>query len=189
MLSIKNKHDFQELREFVHIARSIIHYDFYKASKQFGHHGGTNNVYKHCVSVGYRAYRIGKVFKLNNNRLQSVVYAALLHDMFGHSFWGNKSNIINSLKNNKGFDKIRKIHAFYHGEEAVINTSKYISLNEYQKDAIIKHMFPLYPIPPKHIEGWILTLADKLVATEEIKDTVIYKLKLLYSHQDVKGKT
>ena len=69
------------------------------------------------------------------------------------------------------------MHAFNHGYEAIINSEKYINLNDHQKDAILKHMFPLYPIPPKHIEGWLITIADKIIATQECLYTPIYLIK------------
>lgn len=173
-----NKNNQQDIRQFIRIARDIIHHDFYRRAKEFTHHGGTNTVYKHCVSVGYRSYVICRLLRMGEARTESTVKAALLHDMFGHSFWGNGSNIVNTFKNNKGFKRISRIHAFYHGEEAVNFTLNYVSLSDEQKDAMIRHMFPLYPLPPKHLEGWILTAADKIVAIDEIKDTVIYKLNI-----------
>ena len=41
--------------------------------------------------------------------------------------------------------------------------------NERVVNAIHSHMFPLKPsIPPKHREGWILTLADKISSSKDI---------------------
>lgn len=172
----KLKKNRQALKEFIQLERPIAHNDFYREAKRFGHHGGTNTVYKHCISVGFCAYKICRLIRLDEYTTKSVVEASLLHDMFGHPFYGNGNNITQCFLNHRGFDKIRRMHAFYHGTEAVDNVSKYINLNDNQKDAIIKHMFPLYPIPPRHLEGWILTLADKLVATQEVFETIIYKI-------------
>ena len=33
------------------------------------------------------------------------------------------------------------------------------------KDIIVKHMFPLNPTPPKYVESWIVTIADKMVSS------------------------
>ena len=56
-----------------------------------------------------------------------------------------------------------KIHPYI----AYENSSKYYNLSEIEKDAIISHMFPWNLKMPKYKEGWIVTIADKLVATKE----------------------
>ncbi len=37
-------------------------------------------------------------------------------------------------------------------------------MDEHILDSIEHHMFPLV-LPPHHLEGWIITLADKLVSS------------------------
>ena len=37
------------------------------------------------------------------------------------------------------------------------------------ENAIKRHMFPLTVIPPRYIEGWIITMADKYVSLEVFK--------------------
>lgn len=34
-------------------------------------------------------------------------------------------------------------------------------------NSIRTHMFPLTPVPPRHVEGWLVTAADKISATTE----------------------
>lgn len=40
-------------------------------------------------------------------------------------------------------------------------------LNQIERDSIEHHMFPLTPYPPKYIEGYLVTAADKISATKE----------------------
>lgn len=39
--------------------------------------------------------------------------------------------------------------------------------NQIERDSIEHHMFPLTPYPPKYIEGYLVTAADKISATKE----------------------
>ena len=41
------------------------------------------------------------------------------------------------------------------------------------------HMFPLAPMP-RNSEGWVLTLADKLVASKEVGETVGWHMRRMY---------
>ncbi len=41
------------------------------------------------------------------------------------------------------------------------------TLTDIEKDIIKKHMFPLTPIPPVHIESWIVCIADKICSAGE----------------------
>lgn len=162
-----------DLKEFLYIIKQVKREKYFNASRRFRHHGGDSTVYRHSIRCAYCAYQIAKFFKLRKNKLESTVIAALLHDSYGYDRVANHVGIRSSLRDNKGIEKLTKIHAFYHGTEAVNFVSEYYRLNKAQRDAIIKHMFPLYPIPPCYVEGWIVTLADKIVASRECTITAI----------------
>lgn len=170
---------FKRIYNFSKIIRDIKNKPYFKITKEFKHHGKNNTIYKHSIKTAYCVYIFCLFFHLNPTLTKSAVIAALLHDFFGYDWTDPKEKKTQKWKLEKGFNKIKRMHAFNHGYEAVENASKYFNLNENQKDAILKHMFPLYPIPPKHIEGWLITLADKLVATEECLYIPIYKLKTI----------
>ena len=63
------------------------------------------------------------------------------------------------------------MHAFAHGERAARRADRFFPLDERQRSAIVSHMFPLAPVP-RNSEAWILTLADKVVASREVSATV-----------------
>ena len=54
-----------------------------------------------------------------------------------------------------------------HGETAMRNAIRDFKLNQIERDSIEHHMFPLTPYPPKYIEGYLVTAADKISATKE----------------------
>lgn len=175
-MSIKKQ---ERLINFENIIKDIKNKPFFQDTINYKHHGGNNNIYIHCLKTAYCVYIICLLLHLNPIITKSAVIAALLHDIFGYDWSDHNCKQCKKWKYEKGINKIKKMHAFNHGIEAVENTSKYINLNENQKDAIRKHMFPLYPVPPKHIEGWLLTIADKVVATQECLYTPIYNIKHL----------
>lgn len=155
--------------------KELEHKDFVQELNQFPHHGPHNNILQHSLRVAFVVYLLCLLFRINPWVRKSAVVAALLHDCFGFN-WHNKSDPrMNSLKNEKGIKKITRLHVFNHGNLAVKNVERYIELNPRQEDAIRKHMFPAYPIPPRYVEGWLLTVADKVVATKECLEAIVIK--------------
>ena len=43
-------------------------------------------------------------------------------------------------------------------------------MNKKVENIILRHMFPLNKIPPKYLEGWLVTFADKAVSFEVFKE-------------------
>ncbi len=48
-----------------------------------------------------------------------------------------------------------------------MNALKDFDLNDIERNSIENHMFPMTPVPPAYIEGYLVTLSDKLSATAE----------------------
>ena len=90
----------------------------------------------------------------NRVDLHSLIRAALLHDYFLYDWhdWDNGTH---------------RLHGFTHGETAMRNAIRDFKLNQIERDSIEHHMFPLTPYPPKYIEGYLVTAADKISATKE----------------------
>lgn len=167
-MNYKTKNNY---KEFENLTKNILNLPAFQDTEFFQHHGADNNIYEHSIKTAFFVFTMCKTFKISKEKTESATIAALLHDFFGYD-WTKEKNQTNL----KGFQKIKEMHAFNHGLKAVENSSNYITLNSYQKDAIIKHMFPLYPIPPKYLEGWLLTLADKVIACKEIAHTIYFYL-------------
>lgn len=68
------------------------------------------------------------------------------------------------------------MHAFAHGARAARRADRFFPLDERQRSAIVSHMFPLAPVP-KNAEAWILTLADKVVASREVSAAVGFYMR------------
>lgn len=107
--------------------------------------------FDHCYSVAKVTYKICKFFHLNYTE---ATRAAMLHDMFLYD-WRIKSSSRKSL------------HGFYHPRVALENAEKEFNLTDKEKDIILKHMWPLTIIPPKSIEGFVVTISDKYVTLME----------------------
>lgn len=129
------------------IANEIINNKQYKKLKKEDHHG--LNRYEHSIRVAKQTYKIAR--KLNVDYV-SATRAALLHDFFVDEDYGN----IKGLKKGK-----------VHPSLALNNSREYFNLNKKEEDAILTHMFPLTLLPPRSVEGAVLTLADKGIAIYE----------------------
>jgi uncharacterized protein len=118
---------------------------------QFIQHG-TTTVKTHCICVARKAYEISirRNMKVDT---ESLIRGALLHDYFLYD-WHERS-------------WPNAIHGYTHPGKALKQAEKDFELTEIERDMIRHHMFPLTIFPPKTKEGWLLCLADKIVATQE----------------------
>lgn len=141
-------------------AKDILRNVEFQRRKTFLHH--QDSVYEHSIRVSLLAYKISKYLsKYFPISTQDVVVSALLHDFY-----------LQPWRESKG-----KWHGFTHGNIACNNANNFFSnkMNEITTNSIKCHMFPL-SLPPKYYEGWIVTLADKLVSLEVFKKPIeLYK--------------
>ena len=84
----------------------------------------------------------------------SLITGALLHDYFLYD-WHDKE------------DGHKRPHGFYHPSAALANAERDFEINSRTKNIIKRHMFPLTPIPPVCLEGWVVCIADKICSTKE----------------------
>ena len=138
-----------QVDEFKNIIDELIKNDTVQEMKNYKQHFDTS-CYEHCYLVAYYCYSICKKFKLD---YKTATRAAMLHDLFLYD-WRDK----NSHK---------RFHAFHHGKTACENACKLFKLNKKEQDMIIKHMWPVTPLFPTSIEGFILTFVDKFCAIKE----------------------
>ncbi|MEG0495637.1 MAG: phosphohydrolase, partial [Eubacterium sp.] len=136
-------------KEFELIVGDILEHPKFEALKDIEHHG--NGLYAHSFAVGYNSYRLAKKIGLD---YVSVARGALLHDFFFETWQGKE-------KTGKGLKRIKEMHGFKHPKDALVNARAYFDINEKEADMIVKHMFPLTIVPPKHFESWVVTAVDK----------------------------
>lgn len=138
--------------EFLSIIDPIIHHPEFQKRKTFPHHGSIS-VYEHSLEVARASYGIAKFLGVD---AEAAAIAGLLHDFYEHPW--------QQVVKTSFFEK----HAFTHGKEASVNVKKFFPqyANDKVLDSIKVHMFPLTLNPPKYLEGWIITIVDKIVSLE-----------------------
>jgi len=152
--SILNNRKPAEL-EYTHIVSDILNHTVFKELQNFFHHN--SSIYEHAKVVSYVSYKICKFLKLD---YRSAARGGLLHDFFLYD-WRNHSEP----------DLAReKYHGVEHPKIALNNSLKHFSLNEVEKDIIVKHMWPLTVVPPKYQESFVVSFADKYISSREFID-------------------
>ncbi|MDO5695231.1 MAG: HD domain-containing protein [Eubacteriales bacterium] len=139
--------------EYVRTVRALLSHDHVLMMKDFVQHGRTSTL-EHCVNVSYICWRIAKRLRLD---ARALARAALLHDMYLYDW----HEIIP-----EHIDKLGK-HAFYHPKVACHNAMAVFHLNRKERDIIMKHMWPVTPIPPRYRETWVIVFVDKYCAFME----------------------
>lgn len=119
-------------------------------TKNYIQHGSIS-VYTHCVNVARMSVKTAKWLPIQVN-MDALVIGALLHDYFLYDWHDGEG---------------RHLHGFTHPECAYKNAEKDYTLSPRVKNIIVRHMFPLTPIPPTCTEAWIVCIADKICAIEE----------------------
>ena len=113
---------------------------------------GTVSVYEHCLSVTRCSCHIARLLRIPIDR-RSLIRGALLNDYFLYD-WHEK-------------DGDHRLHGFHHPARSLKNAREDFDLTNVESNIILRHMFPLVPVPPTCREGWIVCLADKVCATKE----------------------
>ena len=90
----------------------------------------------------------------------SLLRGALLHDYFLYD-WHDP-------------DPSHRLHGFRHPFFALARAEEDFELTSRERNIIVRHMFPLVPVPPTCREAWIVCLADKWCA---LRETVAGRLR------------
>mgnify|MGYP001623858219 FL=1 len=155
--------------EIQQLVGHILEHPRFQQLRSFQHHGADNSVYDHSVAVAEAAYAIARRMRLSGDETASVVRAALLHDFFGYDWRGDVFR--RYLHRYSGIQRIMRMHAFVHGHIAAERAKCVFGLSDEECEAIARHMFPLAAMPRTRI-AWIVTLADKVVASREMAAAV-----------------
>lgn len=164
---LQNYIDDVDFKSWYKIVKPIINSKEFQKRKFMKHHD--DSVFEHSVSVSFCSYKLALKRKKSLEFCISCAVAGLLHDFYPRA-WQYSSSLkylddsysarFNDKENN------RDLHGFTHPRDALENSKKFYKefLNKEVEDAILRHMFPLTIIPPKHLVGWYITLADKIVS-------------------------
>ena len=165
------------MQNFSQITEDILRHPQFQALRRSIHHGPKNSLYDHSVDTARCAYQLARRFHLKEERVAAVTRAALLHDFFCYD-WRSPAHR-RYLHRYSGLQRLRRMHAFTHGALAARRANRLFPLDARQRAAIRSHMFPLAPLP-RSSEAWILTLADKMVASREMSAAVGHHMRRWY---------
>lgn len=158
-------------KDFLTITKDILENPNFIKMKEIPHHGKNNNTYQHSLTTALFTYETANKLHFKRQEVISVTRAALLHDFFCYDW--RKKEYKKQFIDNKGVKKIKYLHCFIHPQIASENAEKYFDISAKQINAIQAHMFPLSTKFPKYKESWIVTFADKVIATKEIFNTCV----------------
>lgn len=141
----------KEKQYFARCAEELLESGEVQRMSKFIQHANVTTL-EHSISVAYYSYWLCRRLHLNAD-CHSIIRGALLHDFFLYDW-----HVGNGEKG---------LHGFTHPKTALANAEEYFSLNDLERDIIVKHMWPLTVIPPKYKESLIVSLSDKFCSVIE----------------------
>ena len=156
--------------EWYGIVKPILLNDEFQKRKLFRHHDGS--VWQHCVEISYRSFLLAKYYHLDQ---RTCAIAGLLHDFYPKAYKYNEElNKVDPeyLSRVNVKTPLKDMHGFVHAQEAANNAVKFFPelIDDKIYSCIKTHMFPLNIMPPKYPEGWVITLMDKKLSANVIKE-------------------
>lgn len=137
-----------ELKREVWLAE-VLENGWFLSMDRFLHHGRVTCL-EHTLSVAALTYSLAKRVQLD---YISATRGALLHDFYLYDWHTDSPGL----------------HGFKHPSISLHNASQCFDLNAIEKNAILRHMWPLTPIPPKYPESILVSLADKAVTLNDYR--------------------
>lgn len=139
---IHKKEGSETLRKLFHsLAAPTLQHPDVARLKEINHHFGKTRL-DHVLEVAWLAFKMSKFFDLDH---RVVIRGSLLHDLFYYDW----------------FREGPRWHGLRHPRIALENARKVTSLSARERDSILRHMWPLTPIPPRYLESFCVCLADK----------------------------
>jgi uncharacterized protein len=139
-------------KEYIRCIADIFKNPVFQSMEKFTQHGSTS-CRSHCIQVSYLSYNLAKMFGLD---YVACARAGLLHDLFLYDWHQHKA-----LTGDR-------FHGLTHPKTALLNAKDHFELNPKEADIILRHMWPLTVIPPKSVEGFIVSYADKYCSVAEV---------------------
>ncbi len=143
--------EFREPEEFQKFVEEICAKSRLYEAKRYIQHG-TTSLYEHSISVAYYSLQLALKLKLPVDH-RALIQGALLHDYFLYDWHVDDSS--------------RPLHGFNHPKVALQNAEAEFELSEVEKNIILRHMFPLTPVPPVYLESILVCLVDKFCSISE----------------------
>lgn len=158
--------EYSKDKEYIDIVYDILTNENFKSMDKYMQHGNTSTKL-HSINVSYLSYKICKRFKLN---YKAAARSGLLHDYYLYDWHTH-------------YEKTGlRFHGFTHPKTALKNALNEFTLSNLEQNIILRHMWPLTIIPPKNLEGLVVTFVDKYCS---ILETCNLLIKNLYKTQDL----
>lgn len=138
--------------EYLDCVRDILDHPVFQSMDQFIQHGNTT-CKAHCIQVSYMSYCLCRKFGWDS---RTAARAGLLHDLFLYD-WHTHAR-----------ETGEHFHGFTHPRVAMNNAVRYFDVTSAEQDCILRHMWPLTPIPPKTMAGMAIVYADKFCGVAEV---------------------
>lgn len=138
--------------EYLECVADILEHPVFKQMENYYQHGHTTCM-EHCIRVSYMSYCLCRKRSWD---YRSAARAALLHDLFLYD-WHTHSKETGEY-----------FHGFTHPRTAMNNASRYFDITDAERNMILRHMWPLTPVPPRHREGFSIVYADKICSLSEV---------------------
>ena len=138
--------------EYIGYVQDILENPVFCSMDHYYQHGRTT-CKEHCIRVSYLSYRICRRMGRDS---RSAARAALLHDLFLYD-WHTHARLTGE-----------HFHGYTHPRTALNNANRYFELTEQEQNMILRHMWPLTPIPPATVEGLAVCYADKVCSSAEV---------------------
>ncbi|MEA4816865.1 MAG: HDIG domain-containing protein [Lachnospiraceae bacterium] len=135
--------------EFWECVSDLLYQEDVQKLKFYSQHCNTSR-FQHSLNVAYYSFLVCRKMGWDYH---SAARAGLLHDLFFYD-WREE-------------DITGKEHIMNHAKISLSNAEKITSLNNIEKDAIVRHMWPCTLTPPRYKESYVVTMVDKLCATFE----------------------
>ena len=143
--------DREDDADFFELVADLYDSDEVQGQRQYHQHSTCNRL-DHVRSVAYVSYRAAKKLGLD---VRATARGAILHDLTYYD-WHDPA-------------RWHRPHGFKHPGFALKNARDLNrEITPKEENIIIRHMWPLTPIPPKYREAWIVSMADKYCASREM---------------------
>lgn len=155
----------QPKTEYYELVKVILEHPEFIKRKTYVHHENCS-VYDHSLMVSILVYRWAKKWHCD---YKNAAIGGLLHDFYDKP-WQTKSH--DCIKKTKFFEQ----HGFIHASQAVKNAYQYFPkiMNRKIENMIKRHMFPLNIHPPRYKESWMVTIVDKYVSMDILRNPKVW---------------
>ncbi|NLX92943.1 MAG: HD domain-containing protein [Clostridiales bacterium] len=155
--------EIMEDRQFMDCIADLFNTPEIQGLEKFEQHLLINRL-QHITSVSYLSFRICRKLRWD---WHTAARGGILHDLFYYDWREN--------------DRSHRPHGYLHPGFALKNARELCgALDRKTENIIIRHMWPLTPIPPRYKEAFIVSLADKYCASRELYVSLSKKYRIRF---------